>query len=361
MIWLCLNFLLLSHLVVAAPVDILFKRDATAKQREAAKLLLPATLTTEESIAELCYGVDLCASESSEADLVQQCNYNSESSKKYSQACKALAFRKAKQCSSTASKLSLSTLELVNRIQGDYNSTYNALISPLLLKRVEEVYQIDSKAMMKSKSLFDEFKKTHPDFEEELKSLYDDSPALGQYSMNCYSEMNSLLFANDTEKIARYFNLFKSTINTLDFLPPFKEPVNRGVELPAKVLEGHKIVGNVVCYKGFTSTAVHNPETDFSDHPSNSFLNNRCGQRLYINYESNGAVFGKLIDNISVNKGEDEVLFSPGACFRIDKVSPRTDIFVQSETEEENLDKTPCAEGARLNIEMTLVPSNSSP
>ena len=136
---------------------------------------------------------------------------------------------------------------------------------------------------------------------------------------------------------------------TLEFFPEFKSKVNRGVELPKAILKEHHKIGNIICYDGFTSTAVH-MEDDYSDKPSNSFLSGKCTQRIYISYIENGSKPGKLIKSGSLSPEEDEVLFEPGSCFRVDKVYPRTDV---TDPEEEDY---LCEEGEHFNFELTLVP-----
>jgi hypothetical protein len=192
---------------------------------------------------------------------------------------------------------------------------------------------------------------TYPNEAKKLQSIANGALALGSYTGNCYHQLNSFLFSSNIQKINRYFNLYSAIINTLDFFPDYKKKVNRGVNLPSNVLKEHHKVGNIVCYQGFTSTAEHNEQTDYSNNPSNYFLTEKCTQRLYINYENNGALPGKLIKSGSLSSNEKEVLFSPGACFQIDKVSPRTDA-----TKAED-DYRECEEGQHYNFEMTLVPT----
>ena len=177
------------------------------------------------------------------------------------------------------------------------------------------------------------------------------SLVLGSYTGSCYSEFNGFLFSRKVEKLVRYYNLYAAIIDTLSIFLSL-EKVNRGVNLPASVLKEHHKVGNIVCYDGFTSTAVHD-EKDYTGEPKNFFLQGKCTQRLYISYEDNGAKPGKLIKSGSLSPGEDEVLFEPGACFRVDKVFPRTD-DVDPEDEDHE-----CQDGERFNFELTLMPSDS--
>jgi hypothetical protein len=152
--------------------------------------------------------------------------------------------------------------------------------------------------------------------------------------------------------IQRYYNLYKNIINTLNLFPPFKDKVNRGTNaLWGDTLIEHHKIGNIVCYDGFTSTAVHNPKTDYSSNPSNYFLEGKCTQRLYISYDQNPELAGRLIKAGSLSPNEDEVLFAPGSCFRIDSVTKRTHVQDNPDDDYE------CGEGKDYNFEMTLVPS----
>ena len=118
--------------------------------------------------------------------------------------------------------------------------------------------------------------------------------------------------------------------------------------MPAGILKEHHKIGNIVCYDGFTSTAIHDPKTDMTDKPANDFLSRKCRQRMYISYEER-ALGGKAISKASTSKSENEILFEPGACFRIDNVYPRTDLPLEDD------DNIECAEGEHYNFEMTLV------
>ena len=172
--------------------------------------------------------------------------------------------------------------------------------------------------------------------------------SLAAYTLDCYMPLNSILYSKNQAKITRYYNLYRAIINTMGIFPEFKQKVNRGANLPKSVLQEHHKIGNIVCYNGFTSTAVHDPKTDMTNKPRNSFLSGKCTQRLYISYDER-ALGGRSISKGSALTSENEVLFEPGACFRIDKVYPRTD---QPAEDEEGIE---CGEGEHYNFEMTLV------
>ena len=61
------------------------------------------------------------------------------------------------------------------------------------------------------------------------------------------------------------------------------------------------------------------------------------------------ALGSRSISKGSTSKSEDEILFEPGACFRIDNVYPRTDPPTEDDKDME------CDEGEHFNFEMTLV------
>lgn len=329
--------------------DILFNRSASATERFEVSQEI-TSLPMNDAIGELCYDIDICASLTPQEELETSCNYaQGEEAKKYSEACQILEVRKTHSCIPSSNKMTLQTLRIFKQMVSDMNQIYSIQTSEKAIASITTKYPELKDIVEDPKALEDYFEK-NPEVRKEIEYIMGGSAALAQYTMDCFSRMNPILFSKDNKKINRYYNLYASTINTLDFFPEYKGKVNRGTSLPGKVLDEHLKVGNIVCYDGFTSTAVHNPKTDMGDNPSNTFLENKCGQRLYIEFADNGAVPGRLIDSGSAFKGEKEVLFSPGACFSIDKVTPRTD---NSDPENE----MKCPENARVNIEMTLVPS----
>lgn len=158
------------------------------------------------------------------------------------------------------------------------------------------------------------------------------------------------MYSRDQQKLTRYYNLINGVINTMSRMPVYSGKVNRGVSLPSQVLKEYHKIGNIVCSDGFTSTSVHIPK-DYGSKPRNFFLKNKCTQRLYISQGVPGAAQGRSISEISVSKSENEILFPPGTCFRVDSVKPRTDEFPQ---EAENFE---CEEGEHFQFELTVVPN----
>lgn len=307
-------------------------------------------LSIDEAVAELCFGVDLCAQESSQETIDAICpekDFTDPESYHFGGSCTAKRFRTLYSCNSEVEKQKVKTLDLLLQPIQAANQAYSSYALSSLIKFASEklsmdVNMCDETVMGMS---FEEFQKTHPDKMKVFEELAKDLPALGHYTMECYNKINPILYKADKIMIQRYFNLLASIKKTLEVLPEYKGKVNRGVNLPEHILKEHTIIGNVVCYNGFTSTAAH-VEADYGNKPRNSFLSG-CGQRLYINQTNPGLKYGRSVDKVSLNSGEKEVLFSPGACFRIDKVSPRSD---QSEDSSEK-----CEGPGFLNIEMTLV------
>lgn len=338
-------------LLAADPVDVLFDRQSTYELRMSAQSELgKATLTTFDSSAELCYGIDLCAQETAADKLpTDSCEKELEEMKKYpeqrvSSECYAYNFRKSYQCLNTIPKLNNAALATNVSLLEDVSSIYTSRVFELLVPFVFKKYPELASFADNFPEMF-KYLQQHPELNKSFKGLTDGTLGLAQYTLNCYEKINPLLYANDRAGLTRYFSLIKSTIDSMMMLPTYKGKVNRGTRLPELALKEHLKVGNVVCNKGFTSTAVHH-DSDYTDKPRNSFLSSEgCSHRLYITYEDNGATPGKLISNYSASPGENEVLFEPGACFRIDQVK------LQAANQE-------CGDEKRYDFEMTLVPSN---
>lgn len=348
--YLCILALITSQTLLAAdPVDVLFDRQSTYEQRMSAQAELgKATLTTFDSSAELCYGIDLCAQETTADKLPSFCEKELEEMKKHpeqrvSSECYAYSFRKNYQCLPTIPKLSNAALATNVSLLEDVSSIYTSRVFELLVPFIFKKYPELSPFTDNYPEMF-KYLQQHPELNKSFRNLTDGTLALAQYTMNCYEKINPLLYRNDRSSMTRYFSLIKSTIDSMMMLPTYKGKVNRGTKLPEPVLKEHLKVGNVVCNKGFTSTAVHH-DSDYTDKPRNSFLSSdSCSHRLYITYEDNGAAPGRLISNYSASPGENEVLFEPGACFRIDQVKDQA----------ANQD---CGSEKMYDFEMTLVPS----
>lgn len=336
-------------------LDILYQRNATFedRQRVSNELKLQTSnkpLEVTDAIAELCYGVDLCAQLTPEPNNCEDIDPNDEDAvSEMSEECEAKFFRKVYGCSENVEKQSLSQIKVSKNMLSDINKLYGTLVEDHMISAFSRHYNVDFLKLAKDPKAMKEFERKYPHAMEHIKVVMGENLGMGAYTMECYSKLNSLLYSNNQQSLQRYFNFYKAVINTMALYPEHKKMVNRGANLPKSVLKEHHKVGNIVCYQGFTSTAVHDPERDFGSNPANSFLSGKCTQRLYISY-NDSAEGGKLISNASAFKHEDEVLFEPGSCFRIDKVYPRTD--EAPEGEEDDVD---CEEGQRYNFEMTLV------
>jgi hypothetical protein len=339
----------------AGPVDILLNPSATIEAREAVArqldgLGLQRPLPVQEAIAELCHQVDFCGQASSDAEILASCPAYDASSPGLPTAeddCRPRYVRENYTCPAGLEKQTLHNLRIFRAMQNDFQSTYMSLIYPQLVSVLGARYQIDFE------NLGNQGIAAVLSRNPEIMSIATEATALGQYTLGCYGQMNPLLFGRNEAKLTRYYNLFRATLNTLSLAPEFRGTVNRGVRLPPAVLRAHHKVGAVVCYNGFTSTAVHDETTDRGDDPRNAFLADKCVQRLYIRSTDKRTIPGRLISDMSATRGEREVLFAPGACFRVERVTPRTD-NADADSEED------CAEGERFNFELRHVPSSGA-
>lgn len=336
-------------------VDIIKKRNATFSERsvvskQLAKLLgIEQPLLVAEAIAEICYNVDICAQATSKSDVEEACKSNNQNNDEdLGSPCYLKSFREQFKYSPDFGSMTMQGWQAFARII-DYTKTYyGTLITNKLIEYYKEKFNVD----LSTKSNFLSFKNDYPEEMNKPLKVSGGSLALGSYTGEYYRKINRFLYSKNNEKLIRYYNLYAAIIDTLEYFPEFKKKVNRGVNLPAKVLKEHHKVGNIVCYDGFTSTAVHSEE-DYTSNPRNGFLTGNCTQRLYISYENNGAKPGRLIKSASLSVSEEEVLFEPGTCFRVDKVSPRTDEFYQDDP------KQKCKERQRFNFELTVIPAKS--
>ena len=336
---------------------ILYNRSATFEERESVsaelkKLLgIKQPIPVMDAIAEICYNVDICAASTTDEQIENECeptDFNdTEFPPHFGSACYLKQFKENYNCIQPEKEMNLAGIRVFADLLNDTKGYYLSIITKLIIKKYIEVHNVDLSIPENARA----FMNAYPKEAKKLQSIASEAIALGSYTGNCYHQLNSFLFSSNINKIDRYYNLYSAIINTLDFFPDYKKKVNRGVNLPLSVLKEHHKIGNIICYNGFTSTAEHNELTDYSNKPSNYFLAEKCTQRLYISYEDNNALPGKLIKSGSLSSNEKEVLFSPGSCFRIDSVTPRTDV-----TDPED-DDIKCEEGQHYNFEMTLVPN----
>lgn len=343
----------ISISTLAADEDVIFNRKATNAQRnEVSKTLSQENnppLPMHAAIAEVCYEADICAQAKDGDDIPDSCEENdSEDEISVEDTCFPELMRKKYSCNPDLKKLNRHSLKILGRAIQDSSSMYNSIFVDVMMKSLGKRINSTNMCMANlSVEDYENLKKKYPVLMAEYELMGNEAPALGQYTMDCYEKMNPILFSGDHNKLRRYFNLYKSTLNAMSILPQFKGKVNRGVRLPSAVLARHN-VGSKVCYNGFTSTAVHIP-ADYGNKPRNYFLNDTCAQRMYITQPATGVVHGRLIGEASGSKGENEVLFEPGACFRVDKITPRTDKNPEDDGTEV------CEPGERVNIEMTLL------
>lgn len=356
-----MKFLLLFILVTSQAAfaqgltDILFQRNSSFEDRQKVSEDLKSQglkqpLEVDDAIAELCYEIDLCAQETTAFPQCEDIDPNDEEAvQNQPEECGPKYFRQKYSCSETVEKQTVKQLFRAKAMLSDISKLYSSLIQDHMMDALSRQYGVNFRELSRNRRAMEEYERQNPRAMEHIKILFKESLGMGAYTMDCYSNLNPILYTGNKASQLRYYNFFKSVINTMGMYPEFKKMVNRGAYLPKNILQEHHKIGNVICYQGFTSTAVHNPETDFGSKPSNSFLSGKCTQRLYISF-SDGAEGGKLISSASAFKSEDEVLFEPGSCFRIDKVYPRTD-----EIPEDEQGDYECGEGERYNFEMTLI------
>jgi hypothetical protein len=352
--------LILSSHAFADPTAILFNREAASEEKEKAALELEKLgkdrpLTALFAEAELCYGVDLCARLDDEAPFKEGCTlpvseFPADEVQGPATLCGIKYFRETYTCNEKTEPQRIKTVTQMGKMLEDANSFYTLMISEEMMSSVLGAGTPNKCEAKEKTSAFMNFLEKNPELNKKYEKMALAAPSLGQYTLECYDKINPLLFKRDPKIMVRYFNLFRAISDTMKLFPAYTGVVNRGTRLPPSVLAEHHKVGNIVCYDGFTSTAVDDP-SDHGDNPRNSFLEGKCNQRLYIKTENNGAAPGRLIDKGSASQGENEVLFEPGACFRIDKVTPRTDNPGGDYANEK------CEPNLPFNFEMTLVPS----
>ena len=329
--------------------DILFNRAATFEERQSVSKTLShlgkqRPLVVMDAIAEVCYEVDLCAGMTTEDPV----NCEEVGSPEIGNECYPKFFKENYACNTELAKQSKVTVKLAGRLLFDLHTMYNSYISDFMVDSLSRQYNVDFRELIKNPAALEEYFRLNPNVRVRIETISEDALSMAAYTLDCYGSLNRILYTKNQPKINRYFNLFGGIINIMGLFPEFKGKVNRGVMFPKTILKEHHKIGNIVCYDGFTSTAIHDPLTDMTDKPKNSFLSGKCTQRLYISYEER-APGGKSISKASTSKSEDEVLFEPGSCFRIDNVFPRTDHPTEDDVDIE------CNEGEHYNFEMTLV------
>jgi hypothetical protein len=304
-------------------------------------------LPVKDAIAELCYDVDICA-RGSTIDFIQEECENTRPVGDYrsffGDACYTKNIREEYTCNPQKLKMDLNFLSIFSRLMGDATSLYINQIDHFVLDFYKTNFNVD----LSIPENFDSFVIAYPKEAKRIKSASQSAYALAAYTTNCYDSINRFLYLHDKTNLQRYFNIYTSIINLLEYIPVYRGMVNRGVRLPLNVLQEHHKVGNIVCNDGFTSTAAHDPGRDYGVNPRNQFLSGKCTQRLFINIPAESKAKSYSINSLSISKGEEEVLFIPGSCFRIDKVTKR----IIDEQDDEYYE---CNELQTFNFEMTAL------
>ena len=343
---------------VAADISILFNPKANASSRDAVSKLLAERLGREGPLsvtaatAELCHGVDLCASASSETDLENTCAGSEEEEKDLalSSTCFAKKFKKNFSCDETKSPQTVHTLAAYGEALKDFQTTYMSRIESHFKHWIANALGIDINVLEAEYENDPIAFGQNSQYQSVIEIMLKESSSMGQYTLNCFEKIAPIMYSRDQKKLTRYYNLINGVLNTMERMPIFSGKVNRGTNLPQSVLKEYHKVGNVVCSDGFTSTSIH-IEKDYGSKPRNAFLKSKCTQRLYISQGVAEAAKGRSISDISVSRSENEILFPPGTCFRVDSVRPRTD---ESSPDEEDYE---CQEGEHFQFELTVVPN----
>jgi hypothetical protein len=101
-------------------------------------------------------------------------------------------------------------------------------------------------------------------------------------------------------------------IRALDKLPPYKGKVYRGMGVTQEDFDKNYQLGKVIKYTNLTSTSAEEGT------PITFMLKNKDkGVMMIMEIEGKS---GKYIDNLSTIKGEKEVLYAPGASFKINRI-----------------------------------------
>ena len=340
-------------------LKILTDTSATFADREAVAQQLASLgpqrpLDARTAAAELCYGMDVCARNATATDLALDCptGATTDENTTLGSPCFLQDFKQRYTCNTDVPAADFNSYRIQSAILGDQAQTYSSLVADQMMTTFAREYNLDLAEIRENPLAFEEFVAADPAGGERVKTIAQEIGALGQYTLECYQKINSILYSRDEAKLLRYFNLIKAVVNGLSVMPEYRQKVNRGAWMPEAVLAQYHQVGKVICSDGFTSTAVHDPARDEGDHPRNSFLDDKCIQRLYINF-ADDAPGCRSIDNASASKGENEVLLPPGSCFRVDKVYPRTDNSAAD-------DISICSPLSRFNFELTVVPRPAS-
>lgn len=336
----------------AQDMSVIYDRMMSTEQRRGIQELLQQgqdkPLPVTAAIAELCFDVDICASLDLSTPTPSYCDLSEEP--EFGDQCFPFYMREKYSCSASVDKQSVRELTRMSNLFSEYEGLYTSYSLESLFDRLTKRYGVDFRQLARNPKRAEEFLKKHPEIARELEFNQRENLTLAAYTGNCYGNMSRILGSKDERKLLRYFNLFAGLSNVMGSFPEYKGMVNRGANMSGERLKEYHTVGSIVCNAGYTSTAKHDPETDYGSQPRNSFLSGKCTQRMYITYDSR-AVGGKDISSASVHKSENEVLFEPGACFRVDKVYPRTDEVILEDGEEDR----ECGEGEHYNFELTLI------
>ena len=131
---------------------IIKKRNATFAERSAvssqlADLLgLDQPLPVAEAIAEICYGVDICAQATSGSSVDDECNpedYDDEDRPQFGSACYLKSFREQYRCSSSHGQMTMKGWEVFANILNDTKGFYITLIKSNFIEYYKAKFNVD--------------------------------------------------------------------------------------------------------------------------------------------------------------------------------------------------------------------------
>lgn len=123
------------------------------------------------------------------------------------------------------------------------------------------------------------------------------------YSGNAFKKINSSLREQNAYNLSRLAPLIKTIVSGMNKLQPEQVPLYRGADLPTHVLEGYR-PGCVVEEKGFLSTS------------SDLEVAESFGTQTFY-YQPSAYASGVDMALFAVRSNEREILFAPGAKFKV--------------------------------------------
>ena len=185
------------------PTDILFNRTATYEDRQSvsqslAKLGKAQPLLVNDAIAELCYGVDLCAGETPDSSYPSYCVDDLKEAKNnglsLGNECYSKYFKQQYECNSDIPKQSAKTVLLAGKLLSDLGTMYNSYIQDYYIDGFSHQFNVNLREIMDDPSAMEEFFRINPAAKATIEVVTNESIALASYTLDCYGSLNTLLF-----------------------------------------------------------------------------------------------------------------------------------------------------------------------